>query len=256
MTRGELALVAGAACGVAMVIAGVGRGAAPERVPDGAVATVDGRAISGEDYQRALAAVADPRRPADATLRRRVIDRLIDERLLVERGIELDLPRTDGRLSAQLSSAVIDLVVARGRRAKRPGRAVLERFYADNADYFRAPVRLHVRQLFFAGDHAVAPPAPPDGPVPPNKLREYLGPAGLAAVGALAPGQATAPLPRDGGFVVLALVAREDGALPPLAAIEDRVRAEWSRRAGDRALRSFLDRQRARSQVVVREDRL
>lgn len=255
MTRGELALVAGAACGVAMVIAGVGRGAAPERVPNGAVATVDGRAISGEDYQRALAAVADPRRPADAALRRRVIDRLIDEKLLVERGIELDLPRTDGRLSAQLSSAVIDMVVARGRQTKAPGRAVLQRFYADNADYFRAPARLHVRQYFF-GDGAVAPPAPPDGLLPPSKLRDYLGPAALAAVRALAPGQATAPLPRDGGTVVLALVAREAGRLPPLGQIEAQVRAEWSRRAGDRALRSFLDRQRARARVVVREDRL
>ena len=256
MTRGELALVAGAACGVAMVIAGIGRGAAPERVPDGAVAAVDGRPISGEDYQRALAAVADPRRPADPSLRHRVIDRLIDERLLVERGMELDLPRTVGRLSAQLSSAVIDLVVARGRQAEAPSRAVLERFYADNADYFRAPARLHVRQYFFASDGAVAPPPPPDGLLPPSKLRDYLGPSALAAVRALAPGQATAPLPSGGGFVVLALVDREDGALRPLAAIEDQVRAEWARRAGDRALRAFLDRQRTRSRVVVREDRL
>ena len=40
----------------------------------------------------------------------------------------------------------------------------------------------------------------------------------------------------------------------PLAEIEDLVRREWRRRAGDRALRGYLDQLREDGDVVVRID--
>ena len=68
------------------------------------------------------------------------------------------------------------------------------------------------------------------------------GPRILRAVAALGVGEVSEPLPFAGGFRVLRLVEREPDREPSLAEVEETVRAEWRRRAGDRALRDYLDR--------------
>src|SRR5262245_15749646 len=68
--------------------------------PEG-VASVNGTAIREEDYERALAAFASDRRsPVEAGDRRHVLDRLIDEELLVQRGLDLGFSRSDRRVRA------------------------------------------------------------------------------------------------------------------------------------------------------------
>jgi hypothetical protein len=47
------------------------------------------------------------------------------------------------------------------------------------------------------------------------------------------------------------LVAREPGVVPPLTDVREEVRVEWRRRAGDQALRGYLDELRERADVRV-----
>jgi parvulin-like peptidyl-prolyl isomerase len=147
------------------------------------------------------------------------------------------------------------------------------RFYAENADYFARPERLHVRQIFVAVPAADAAAAAreraaraaarlrdgepfervagelgdellaelPDAPLPPTKLREYLGPSALRAVLALAPAEVSDPVETPQGYHVLQLVARTRSEAPPLAEVEAQVRSEMRRREGDRLLRRRLD---------------
>jgi hypothetical protein len=51
------------------------------------------------------------------------------------------------------------------------------------------------------------------------------------------------------GFHVLELVEREPDRLPPLDEILEEVRADYRRRRGDRALRSYLDELRRQADV-------
>src|SRR4029453_12279175 len=61
----------------------------------------------------------------------------------------------------------------------------------------------------------------PDGPLPAAKLIDYLGPTPLRAALDLAASGVSDPVRSTGGLHVLMLVAREPGAVPPLAEIED-----------------------------------
>ncbi len=251
-------------------------------LPRGVVARVNDTLIRSDEYQRLLAALAaDRRTPLDEDDRRHVLDRLIEEELLVQHALDLGLVRTDRRVRADLVSGVLASLNA-AADAYEPSAGEVESFYAENADYFARPGRLWVRDLFVgrqkrsdaeaaarareatdrlrAGEsvesvrEALADPpvAPlPDAPLPPAKLREYVGPSALSAALHLKPGQVSDPVATPQGYHVLVLVERTNAATEPLAAVEPMVRAEMRRREGDRALRERLDALRAQADVVV-----
>jgi hypothetical protein len=254
-----------------------GRNAGVTLPPD-TVARVNGVPIRVEDYRRALDAVASDRRGApDDAMRRHVLDRLIDEELLVQRGLELGLARVDPRVRRELAAAVVGEAVTEGEREPSPEE--LRTFYEVERGFFARGGRLHVRQVFVAaaapdaedrartamarlrdGDDASRvrealgdpEPAPiPDAPLTPAKLAEYLGPTALRAALTLAPGTVSDPVRSASGFHVLFLVSRDAEVVPPLADIEDEVRDEWQRRSGESSLRARLDALRAHASVEV-----
>lgn len=251
-------------------------------LPDGAVAAVNGTAVRRADYERAVEALASDRRgQLDDADKRHVLDRLVDEELLVQRALELGLARSDRRVRGDLVAAVIEAVTTDAGQREADD-AELRAFFDANRDYFALPGRLHVEQVFVrssgdadadalarardaaarlrdgaavaevqqrAGDAPVA--ALPNAPLPAAKLREYLGPAAVEAVATLAPGDVAEPVRSAGGYQVLRLVARESNRAPELAEVEAEVRAEWRRRAGDEALRAYLDEVRSRAAIAV-----
>jgi parvulin-like peptidyl-prolyl isomerase len=281
LDRSTTFLAVGSTLGLVVAAGGLlasGRTAAPARPAD-TVARVNGVAIRTADYRRALDAVAADRRvPPDAALRRHVLDRLIDEELLVQRGLELGLPRMDPRVRRDLAAAVIDAATAADASGE-PTAAELAAFYESNRGFFARAGRVHVRQVFVAAgtpdadDRATAAatrlrggediaavraalgdaePAPlPDGPLPVAKIADYLAPTALRAALGLAPGGVSDPVRSTAGVHVLVLLAREPQHVPPLAEIEDEIRAEWRRRGGERALHAQLDALRARAVVEM-----
>jgi len=275
--RARWLLGLGAAAGLALSVASLLVSPDASQLPDGAVALVNGTPIRSETYRQLLAALdADRRAPLDAADRRHVLDRLIEEELLVQHAVALGLVRSDRRVRADLVSAALAGIAA-AADAHEPSPEQVAAFYAENRDYFARPVRLRVRQLFVGppgdaararaeqaverlragepidrvsqelGDPVLAPL--PDAPLPPAKLREYLGPSALEAVSALAPGEVSDPVATPQGYHVLTLVSRSDGEAPPLAEVDPQVRAELRRREGDRLLRQRLDTLRAEADV-------
>lgn len=246
--------VAGVVAGLALAAAGLAGAPVRGGVPDGAVAVVGGTPILRSDYDRALAAVAGARRDVDDGVRRKVLDRLIDEELLVQRGLELGLAERDPRVRADLGAAVIDLVTARAEAAP-PSEADLRAFYADHRDEFARPPLIHVRQRFFRAADAAQPSPPPvpvpDAPIPLSRLADLLGPTAARAAAAAPVGATTARVRSALGWHELTVVDRRERDIPPYADIADEVAAAYRRRAGERALRAFLDRARARAGVQV-----
>jgi hypothetical protein len=237
--------------------------------------------IREHEFQRLVAALANDRRtPLTDADRRHVLDRLIEEELLVQHALDLGLVHTDRRVRANLVSSVLGSLNA-AADAYEPEADEVETFYAENADYFATPGRLWVRELFFSrrsedgdgierarqaverlragqalenvrealADAAVAPL--PSAPLPPAKLREYLGPTALSVALRLEPGQVSDPVQTPQGHLVLLLVERTEHHARPLADVEPQVRAEMRRRAGDRLLRERLDALRAQADVRV-----
>jgi len=283
--RGSVLLAIGAGAGVALAATGLvassvtrGRG-----LPPGAVARVNGALVRGDDYARSLDALERDRRagrePAD---RRLVLGRLIDEELLVQRGLELGLARQDARVRRDLTAAVIDAVVTEHEDGTPPD-AELEAFYRRERDFFARPGRLRVRQLWCRADTAADAPsaeararaaaaslragedfagvrarlgdpeiAPlPDALLSPAKLLDHLGPTALRAALELEAGAVSDPVRSATGYHVLQVVEREAEWVPPREEIADEVLAEYRRRRGERALRAYLDGLRARADVEI-----
>jgi parvulin-like peptidyl-prolyl isomerase len=246
--RPTLLLIAGAAAGVVLAAAGLvgsGQGASGGLSRD-AVARVNGQSIRTEDYQRLLDALAQDRRDGiDDAQRRLVLDRLIDEELLVQRALELGLVRTDSKIRKDLTSALIDSVVA-ARDDVPPSDRELQAFYEGQRDFFARPGRLRVRQVWCraatsaeapaalqraqqaagrlrAGDDFVAVRdalgdpelAPlPDALLPATKLGDYLGPTAVRAALSLEAGAVTDPVRSNSGYHVLQVVEQQPGGAP------------------------------------------
>jgi parvulin-like peptidyl-prolyl isomerase len=282
--RAPAVLAIGAAIGVVLAATGlVNVRRSGSSLPRGAAASVNGEIIRSADYQRTLAGVASDRRDGvGAGERRQVLDRLIDEELLVQRGIELGLPRHDRKVRADLTAAVIASAIA-GSDDVQPTQAQLQAFYDENRGFFTRPGRLRLRQVFFRaatggndeavraraaeasrrlrageafetvhdalGDPEVSPL--PDAPLPAEKLIDYLGPTVLKAALALAAGEVSDPVRSGTGYHVLQVIDRQPDVTPALAEIRPQVVAEFRRRAGDQALRAYLDDLRARANIAV-----
>lgn len=277
-------LIAGALVGVALAAAGLTTPEHSGALPAGVVALVNGEPIGTEDYARTLQAMAaDKRDPLTAADRQRVLDRIIEEELLVQRGVALGLTRQDRRVRDGLVATVIDGVASEANE-REPNDDEIADFYNANRDFFAGPGRLRVRQVFVrvttpsdpaaqaraeeavrrlrAGEsfEAVAnelgnPPLSPlpDVALPPMKLRDYLGPTALRAALELDVGEVSDAVRSGTGFHVLQVVERQPDALSPLEEIRPQVVAELRRRAGERALREYLDELQANATVVVAE---
>jgi parvulin-like peptidyl-prolyl isomerase len=284
--RATLWLGLGAAAGLACAALSLLASGSGDALPPHAAASVNGVVIPIEAHERAVAALASDRREAVGPgERRHVLDRMLEEELLVQRGLELGLARHDRRVRGDLVAAVIELVVSQADD-EEPDAEAVRAFYEENRDYFARTERLRVRALWVrgdplrpdaealarahdaaqrlragedwdaveadAGDPQVAPV--PRDLLPPTKLREYLGPTATRTAAELEVGAISEPQRVAGGYRVIQLEGRAPGFAPPLAEVEDEVRAELRRRAGDRALRDYLDTLRDEAVVRLREE--
>ncbi len=244
-------LILGLLGGVAAAAAGL-VGGGPERLPAQAVAMVNHRPILRDAWLRAVAAVASERRaPLTAEDQRHILDRLIDEELLVQHGIAMGLPEHDGRIRSELVSQVMQTATAGAAGADE---AALRQFYADNQSFFAAPARLRIaawRELA-DGTRAEYTPPIPDALLPPSTLQNYLGPRLTARALTLPVGQRTEPI-GDGRFVLESLEV-QPGAAPPFEQIREQVRVEARRRADEAAVRALLANLRRSGNVIVESD--
>lgn len=261
--RARLLLGAGVAVGLGLAVAGLLVSDPAARPPGGMAAVVNGIPIAQADLHRALAAVeADRRTPAPPGEAARVLDRLIDEELLLQHAMALGLPRSDPRIRGELVRGVVDVVVAESE-AEAPTDAELEAFYATDAPYFAQAGQWRVARYFVRGsgpeERARAdqiaralregrplvdegdPTIPvPDALLPQATVEQYLGPTLAAAAMRLTEGGVSEPIVATGGLHVLQVRDVAPGGVAPFAEVREVVEAEYRRRRGEEALRTYL----------------
>lgn len=279
--RARALLLAGCLGGIALAalsLADSGRPTAPDGGGD-AVAWVDGRPIPREALER-MRAVTTGRR--DAPDRARLVQRLVDEELLLQRGLALDLARSEGTARRAIVSAVIALATAEAE-FETPDEATLRAFHAEAPERFGSAPRvkldvLHVdvdprpeaeayaRAAEIAGRlragepraevRALADPAPrpiPSGSLPEAELPALLGAVPARALARVEPGGVSDPLRGPEGYHVVALDAREPGPPAPFDLVRDSVAATWRREQASRALEAYLEALRDEADVRIAE---
>ena len=260
----------GAALGLGLAAAGAF--AVPSAdLADHVVARVNGTDIS----RRQLDRTADPQATAQAQ-RRQALELLIDQELLIQRGVSLGLVDSDRTVRKALAMAMIDRTVAQVL-AHEPDEDALRAFYAAHRAVFSLPDRLRVQQITFPtaeraqtaaaalrdgmsfaeasrrfGQPAGAPL--PNSLLPAHVLHRYLGPSLTRTALGMTAGQVSAPLVSPLGYHILRVAERQAERVRPYSEVRAQVRAEYRRRERDRALERVLDRLRRRATLVLAAD--
>jgi hypothetical protein len=117
------------------------------RVPPGYVALVNNKGILLSDYQAQTAAVAGkPFAETTPAERDKTLHDMIDEELLVQRGMALDLPETTIEVRDVMTTAVNAQIDA-ATRGEPPSDAQLREFYEAHRSNYSTPGTMSLRDL-------------------------------------------------------------------------------------------------------------
>ncbi|MGI9293475.1 MAG: peptidylprolyl isomerase, partial [Pseudomonadales bacterium] len=146
--RAMYLLLAGTVAGI--VLAATGMLEQSDKPPaEDIVAEVNDWTIRRDDYNNFLQLLArDKRNPLTEEDKRHVLDRMIEEKLLIQRGVEIGLIQSDPQVRKTIANAMINSVVTE-TSTLQPEEKELRNFFADNKSYFAKPARLRVQQLVF-----------------------------------------------------------------------------------------------------------
>lgn len=242
-------------------------------ISEGVLARVNGIAITERDVALAL-----ERSPGSDL--REVLAFLIDQELLVQRGVAIGLLDSDLTVRKTIAMAVIDAIVAEVLQ-REPSEEELRAFYTEHQAIFALPARLHLQHLFVAengdwdaarvrAEQAAAAIAQgmrfsdardrygdrggvllPDTPLPLHVLRRHLGPTLAQLALTLTVGETSPPVQSPQGYHLLHLLAAEPEQLRPYEAVTQEVRTEYLRRKRDAALQQHLDRLRHHATILL-----
>ncbi|MCH8303489.1 MAG: peptidyl-prolyl cis-trans isomerase [Proteobacteria bacterium] len=261
-------LIAGALAGLLAAGFGILRQAdSGNELPANAVARVNGQIISRNNYDRALARLGTNSTSVDKTAW--VLQRLVEDELLVQRGLELGMAQSDSAVRNAIIDSLIASVTAEADAAS-PGDEELQQYLSDNADRFSYTASLSVAawqtnddavaQSFVAKlrngsnvttSDAIGPiPDLPPGLMPLELLRDYLGP-GVAAAAADMPVGSSAVFARRGRWLVVQVLEKKSAVVTDLGTIRNRVLLDYRRSLADQTLQDYLDDLRRRADLVV-----
>lgn len=286
--RAHILLWFGAVLGIGLATFAIveSREAAKQALGHETIAKVNHTFISREVYDTQIDRLAsDKRSPMTDADKVHVLERMIEEELLIQRGVEIGLVERNRPVRAALVQAMIDAIIA-DSRSMDVSESALETFYQENSSYFIRSAHLQVGMVRFNPrqgetleqrleranqarlalgngqsvaqvERALGDPAVlrvPAALLPAAKLREYIGPSLLKLALEMKVGEVSEPVSIAGGHAILILQNVQADTPPPLAEIRDTVEAEYRKRAGDEALREYLDWLKTRADVVrVRE---
>ena len=216
---------------------------------DDAVAWVNGRPIARESYENALRAVAADRKTGalrDGD-RERVLERLIDQELLLDRAIELGLHERDPQIRNQLATAMIDFLVRRAEDdARAADEAELRAFYEAQRFRFERAAQYRV-----AVEGEAVPL--PDGFLLEKEIEQRLGPSAARKAVELQVGESMV-VAKGGGSYTVRLLERRGGEVAPFDEAREAVEVAYLRHKGEVAVRDFLELARQRTDIVVELD--
>lgn len=237
-----------------------------EGLPEFAAARVNDTVISKQALGEALSRLQhDSREPLDASDEEWVLNRLVEEELLVQHGLALGLAHSEHNVRATIVQSLITATTAEAS-ASNPDNAELEKFFADNRTLFTAPPAVALRAWItgdadfaaavVAGDANVESGgaervmALPESMMPMSKIRDYLGPT---LTGRISQRQQTgffSETVADRHYIVQVLELEEPEAAS-FASIRGEVLARYRQDLADRALREYIDLLRRRASVLV-----
>ena len=197
-----------------------------------------------------------------------VLERMIEEELLIQRAKDLGLFSTNTMIRGAIVQQMINMVISENS-LDIVSNAELKSFYEENKGFFTNADRLRLKQIYFSDEKGSALERAekfyleliqgknedqintegdksaleiPDTLMTLAKVREYIGPSLMQVAKMLQPGEFTAPKKVIGGYKIIILLERRDASPPKFEFIRERVKSEYQKRKDDQALRDYLNK--------------
>lgn len=257
----------------------------------GAIAKINDRHIDRASFATAYQALlADKSKAPSEADRRLVLDRLIEEELLVQRGMEIGLLDGDAAVRKAIANAVIEFVMTQGGQTQF-SEDMLRSYYAANKHLFTPADRLQVERIFVRRVDANGTPIGndesltrrldavraallqgeafgnvrnrlgdallPDLPrtmLPRLKMYDYLGPDLTEKAGRLPEGGISDAIAAGEGWHFLHIVRKQASAPPAFEDIRPQIVDALRRSSDDAALRNYLVWLKSRADIVLADD--
>jgi hypothetical protein len=257
---------------IGLVVAGIGilqREVQIDELPENTVARVNDVMISRDLYDRAISRSTDyagqPVGGTDAT----ILQRLVDEELLIQRGVELGMTQSDAAVRQAVIDSLIASVTAEADAAS-PTDEELAQYLAENPERFSYISKvsadawqtdsesaaqdfvtaLRAEDVTAANESVQPMPDLPAGLMTLEILGAYLGP-GIAAAAAEMPDGSSAVFARRGRWLIVRITGKERSTLTDLGAIRNRVLVDYRRKLADTTLRNYIEGLRERANISV-----
>ena len=235
------------------------------------VANIEGAKITKEKYLLQLEGLrSDKRSPLTQKDKEFVLERMIEEELLIKRAQDMGMLRTNPMARGTVVQQMINQIISDNDMVEI-SEVELNKFFNKNIGFFTNANRLRVKQIYFQDqeDGSVASFQKatqafntllsggtydeaaflgtqtalqvPDTLMTLSKVREYLGPSLMLIAGKLEPGEFTTPKRVSGGYKIVYLVDKENSKPPELSDIKNQVISEFKKRRDDQSLRNYLE---------------
>ena len=268
--------------GLVLIFIGIFNPDKKQKLSDDIVALVDNHPILKSDLDLALKALSMNKDNQITSEQIQLVkDRLIDEQLLLQRGIDLDLHQTSNPIRKLIVNSMIDNILSENNDFLIDDKN-LKKFYNDNISFFLPSKELRLKLIFLKfrsqeedekrldtirerlingddfdivskeeGDTYL--PEIPDTFLPERKLKDYIDPNLVKNAFNLEDGQITSEIETDKGYCFLYLVESEKGEPLPFENMRDKIKSEYKRRKDEEALLNYIEWLRKKYDIIYNE---
>ena len=206
---------------------------------------------------------------------RQVLQRLIDDELLIQRGEQLLLPETDPGLRKLIVQSLIQQIVNSGSQPVIDDNQ-LRTFYHSHQAIFEQPQRRKLTAITFDNrSHAVAARRAltkgatmndvkiqysgtstelPQALLPRNTIQTYLGSHLTNVALELDEGEISPPIQRGSAFYLIQSIDIQSTYLPAFAQVRQQVAREYNQRLRNQLLSDALNNFRSRANININPD--
>ena len=233
-------------------------------------AKIEDTSIPMEKYLVQLEGLAkDKRSPMTQSDKEYVLERMIEEELLIKRALDLGMLDNNPMARGTIVQQMIKTIISENQRYEVTEEELKE-FFEQNTGFFTKSSRLRIRQIYFSEEDfkeltfeesykaydlllegksfdevskfgSISALKIPNSLMTLSKVREYVGPSIMNIASSLAPGSFTRPIKVSGGYKIIYLLEKELADKPTFNRIKDSVLAEFLKRRDDNSLREYLD---------------
>ena len=211
----------------------------------------------------------DKRSPLTQKDKEYVLERMIEEELLIKRAIDLGVINDNPMARGTIVQQMIKTIIAENARYEISD-SELESFFQENSGFFTKSSRLRIQQIYFSNEQlkddslvvakkaydllkrgddfeSVSKLGSPSALQIPNslmtlsKVREYIGPSLMNLAKELEINSFTTPIEVSGGYKIIYLIDKELASPPQFNDIKASVSSEFLKRKDDQSLRSYLE---------------